>query len=269
MKISYLLNSDNIEDIHFIENDTAKKFCSLLDIDLDIYYDKYSNMKSTYRICDKYGYNYDYVEKFFGHCLFYNKENPSKTIIMKTDTKGYLYSPVFFHEVGHALEGYLFHNSEEESQKFTKIKRDLFASFLQKKDILTQTVESTEYIANILGLLLVAKIDHLSKDTNYLYSYYSYYKSINTEDTTLSDMIFISFFMNDNFIDMIKKVTPLLSHFDFEYIEFLETAFGGVFEKLKLDFSIYHDFFNQKTDKFKTNQATRIEDAIIDSFRVV
>lgn len=60
--ISFLLNSNNIEKIHYIKNDIAKKLCSLLNIDLEIYYDKYSNMEITYKICDRYDYNYEYLK---------------------------------------------------------------------------------------------------------------------------------------------------------------------------------------------------------------
>ena len=270
MKTSYLLNLENIEDIHFINNDIAKKLCSLLDIDLDIYYDKYSNMESTYKICDKYNYNYSYAEKFHGHfsLYFYDENRPKKTIIMKSDNKNYLYSPVFFHELGHALEGYFFYDSKKNSLDFAKLKKNLFSFLLEERDIQTEVTEGTEYIANILGLLLTAKIDHLSEETNYLYSYYNYYRSINSKDTTLSDIVFISFFMNDDSINMIKKATPFLSYFDYEYIEFLEATLQGLYDKLNLDFSYYQDFFDKKIAIYKETKTSCIEDAIINSFKV-
>jgi len=89
MKKSFLLGTEKIEDAHYISNSNAKELCFHLNIDLDIFFDKYSNMEMTYNICEKYSYKYNFIEKVHGLCVYFNPDGLRKRIIIKSDVKNY------------------------------------------------------------------------------------------------------------------------------------------------------------------------------------
>ncbi len=269
MRKSFLLGTKTIEELHYISNSDAKKLCLYLDIDLDIFYDKYSNMELSYQICEKYDYKYEFIEKVYGLCVYFNPYGLRKRIIMKSDSKNSIYSPIFFHELGHFLEGYFFNNSKEEALIFMKLKEKLFVNFFEDKLNNKAINESSEYIAHILGLFFVLRLDFISKKTNYFYSYCNYYKLSSLDGAGMGDILFITLVIeNENLLNMLRKVSFILSSFDYEYIDFLKNVLHQLYSSLKLDFSPFENYFDGKINEYKSSQSTSLNNSILKFLQV-
>ena len=264
MHQSFLLQCDAIEDIYFMNNHAAKSLSQALGIELDIFYDSYSNMEMSNKICEMYHYPYDDVEKLHGFYIQDTKFDTRK-IVMKTDKKGFVYIPTLFHELGHFIEGYLCYSTDKDAYLFWSIKTEILLKGLEKPDPKKAHMEITEYIANCLGLFLAARVDFLSRRTRYFYPYFNGYKRAKlSEMKRIGDILFNAFVIdNEAIVDIIQQSSSIISPFDYEYAEFISMILHDISSKLKYDFTPVQEVYEQKICALKKNQSTYITDALL------